>query len=244
MSKPIFGQRIIHLESVDSTNNYAAKVFKSGQAPPGTVILADIQNNGRGQREKTWQSDAFQNLTFSLTADIKLWKINSLIDLNRLIAISLFRFFKQLNLSPKIKWPNDIMISDKKICGILIENYFRDGSPKTIIGIGINVNQKTFDVPRATSLIKETRKQIAPRDLLDKYIHVLNDTFLSLPIHDSERIHNEYDQLLWKLETPHQFKGVHGNSFEGLIQGTSLTGELKVYNGTNITNYRNGEVSY
>lgn len=243
MSKPIFGQRIIHLESVDSTNNYAAKVFKSGQVPPGTVIMADIQNNGRGQREKTWQSDAFQNLTFSLTADIKLWKINTLIDLNRLIAISLYRFFKQFDLSPKIKWPNDIMVNDKKISGILIENYFRDGAPKTIVGIGINVNQESFTVPRATSLINEKGEQCVPREVLDRFIHVLNDTFSNLPVQNSEAIHNEYDQLLWKLKSKTSFK-LSEEYFEGKIKGTTVEGELVIDTQSGDKTFRNGTIKY
>lgn len=247
MSSTYFGHRIIHLESVDSTNNYTAKVFKADEVPEGSVIMADIQTNGRGQREKTWQSGAFENLTFSLTADIKLWKINTLIDLNRLIAISLHTFFRELHFDPKIKWPNDIMINDQKISGILIENFFKDGEPKSVIGIGINVNQKEFDFPRATSISLLKGMELQPKELLYQFIGSLNSTFENLPLNNSEYIHQTYDELLWKKNTSSLFIDSDQHEIEGRIVGTSEEGELIISNDENdleIVKYRNGEIKY
>jgi len=247
MSSSYFGHRIIHLESIDSTNNYTAKVFKSAEVPSGSVIMADIQTNGRGQREKTWQSGAYENLTFSLTADINLWKINTLIDLNRLIAISLHSFFVELGLKPKIKWPNDIMINDKKVCGILIENFFRDGSPKSVIGIGINVNQKEFDFPRATSISKEKGQHFKPKDLLYQFINKLNYTFGDLSISDSQKIHSRYDKLLWNKNLTQEFSTSENTKFIGKIIGSSIDGELLIERKRDeieMVSYRNGEISY
>lgn len=247
MSLSYFGHRIIHLDSIDSTNNYTAKVFKSAEVPPGSVIMADIQTNGRGQREKTWQSGAYENLTFSLTADIKLWKINTLIDLNRLIALSLHSFFLELGLKPEIKWPNDIMINDRKVCGILIENFFKQGSPKSVIGIGINVNQKEFDFHRATSISEETGQHFIPKELLYQFINALNNIFDSLPISDSKMIHMNYDRLLWKKNIPHEFTKVNNERFTGEIIGTSQGGELLIDSKSGILGqlqFRNGEIAY
>tara|TARA_B100000508_G_C11465832_1_gene282421 strand:- start:5580 stop:6311 length:732 start_codon:yes stop_codon:yes gene_type:complete len=243
MSSSFFGHRIIHLESVDSTNNYTAKVFKSGEVQSGAVIMADIQTNGRGQREKTWHSGAYENLTFSLTADINLWKINTLIDLNRLIAISLHSFFNELGLSPKIKWPNDIMINDKKVCGILIENFFRESQPKSIIGIGINVNQQEFEVPRATSLFNEIKERHSTKELLFQFIKVLNATFESMPIHDSEKIHAEYDKYLWKRNEEWTFNS-NDQEFIGQIYGTTRDGNLIVNTKDEKFVFPNGSVKY
>lgn len=247
MSSTYFGHRIIHLESIDSTNNYTAKVFKADEVPAGSVIMADIQTNGRGQREKTWQSGAFENLTFSLTADIKLWKINTLIDLNRLIAIALHSFFSELKLDPKIKWPNDIMIKGQKASGILIENFFKDGEPKSVVGIGINVNQKEFDFPRATSLSLLKNEDYQPKELLYQFISSLNSTFDSLPLNNSEYIHQTYDDLLWKKDISSPFIDSEQREFEGQIVGTSGDGELIVSkHGSKIEvmKFRNGEIKY
>jgi BirA family biotin operon repressor/biotin-[acetyl-CoA-carboxylase] ligase len=238
------GQKIIHLESVDSTNNYAANVFKEGRIEHGTVIMADIQTNGRGQRGNTWQSGAFENLTFSITADIKLWKINSLIDLNRLIALSLHTFFQELKLEPQIKWPNDIMIQDKKVCGILIENFFRDGEPKSVIGIGINVNQKEFESDRATSLLNLTSKHFQPKEVLYKFIENANIIFNELAKNNSEHIHKLYDDLLWKKHVSHEFILNSGSKKTGTVQGTTLQGDLIVSFNNSPEIFRNGEVKY
>ena len=244
MLKATLGQKIIHLESVDSTNNYAANMFKEGCIQHGAVIMADIQTNGRGQRGNTWQSGAFENLTFSITADIKLWKINTLIDLNRLIALSLHTFFQEFELEPKIKWPNDIMINEKKVCGILIENFFRDNTPKSIIGIGINVNQKQFDVERATSLLNLTGSHFQPKELLYKFIETTNTVLNTLPLNHSEIIHKNYDELLWKRKQAHEFTLNSGSIKTGAIEGTTLEGNLIIDFNHSREEFRNGEVKY
>lgn len=244
MSSSYFGHRIIHLESVDSTNNYTAKVFKSEEVQAGAVIMADIQTDGRGQREKTWQSGAFENLTFSLTADIKLWKINTLIDLNRLIAIALHSFFTEFALEPEIKWPNDIMIKGQKISGILIENFFKEGMPKSIIGIGININQKEFDFPRATSLAKLTGRNYNTRELLFKFLKVVNEVFEKTLLLDSTSIHQEFDRRLWKLNQTHNFKLSTNETVEGVLEGTAESGELLVQINNEIKTYSNGKITY
>jgi BirA family biotin operon repressor/biotin-[acetyl-CoA-carboxylase] ligase len=239
-----FGHRVIHLESIDSTNNYTAKVFKSGEVLPGSVIMADIQTNGRGQRDKTWQSGAYENLTFSLTANIKLWKINSLVDLNRLIALSLHSFFEELGLTPKIKWPNDIMINDKKVCGILIENFFKNTTPLSVIGIGINVNERNIDAPRATSIAEITGQDFLPKELLYRFIGNLNKTFNRVSIQDSVQIHRLYDALLWRKNEPKEFTLANEQSAVGIIQGTNQSGELEILINEEVKHYRNGEVKY
>ena len=244
MSYTFFGHQIIHLEHVDSTNNYTAKVFKSGELQPGSVIMADIQTNGRGQRNKTWQSDAYENLTFSLTADINLWKINSLIDLNRLIALSLQTFFTEIGLLAKVKWPNDIMVNDKKVCGILIENFFQSGKPKSIIGIGINVNQKTFKAPRSTSIDNEKHHNFIPRELLEILLHSLNKSFNNLPIRDSSKIKEEYDNRLWKREENTVFELESEGSISGRIIGSTEDGNLQIESNNKVRIFRNGMIKY
>lgn len=219
-------------------------MFKSGEVGPGAVIMADIQKYGRGQRDKTWQSDAFENLTFSLTADINLWKINSLIDLNRLIALSLYELFKTFDLSPKIKWPNDIMVEDKKISGILIENFFRGHSAKTIIGIGININQRSFQVPRATSMANELEQQFTPKEVLLQFIDILNTVFTKYNGLSSTEIHSDFDNNLWKRNTPNEFITKGNEKVFGTLLRTTDEGSLSIdINGVTKT-YRNGEIQY
>lgn len=244
MIRPLIGHQIIHLESVDSTNNYAAKVFKSDEVGPGAVILADIQKNGRGQRDKTWQSDAFENLTFSFTAAINLWKINSLMDLNRIVALSLYELFKEIGLEPKIKWPNDIMINDKKISGILIENFFRGEKAKTIVGIGINVNQQQFSIPRATSISIEKKEFFKTRELLDLYLSILNKLIPHYSTLRAEDLQRLYDQQLWLRNEEIRFTTRNNEKKHGRIIGTTLDGKLLVNLDGKTISVRNGEVKY
>jgi BirA family biotin operon repressor/biotin-[acetyl-CoA-carboxylase] ligase len=206
--------------------------------------MSDIQTNGRGQRNKTWQSGAFENLTFSATAEIKLWKINSLVDLNRLVALSLHRFFEELGFNPKIKWPNDIMIEDKKISGILIENFFRGDDIKSVIGIGINVNQKNFPIERATSILLQTQRQFQPKELLYKAIDAMNNTFNNFPFDRSEVIHEEYDKRLWKLNASHSFQQGNESAQKGTIIGTTETGDLIVTIDGAQAVFQNGTIRY
>jgi BirA family biotin operon repressor/biotin-[acetyl-CoA-carboxylase] ligase len=206
--------------------------------------MADIQTNGRGQRNKTWQSDAYENLTFSLSADINLWKINSLIDLNRLIALSLQNFFTEIGLPAKVKWPNDIMVNDKKVCGVLIENFFQSGKPKSVIGIGINVNQKTFEAPRSTSIFNEKNQHFIPRELLEILLHSLNKSFNNLPIQDSSKIKEEYDNRLWKRKKNTFFELESENAIRGKIIGTTDDGNLQIECGDKIRIFRNGMIKY
>lgn len=244
MKNSQIGHPIIHLESVDSTNNYAAKVFKSDQVPPGAVILSDIQTDGRGQRHKTWHSDAYLNLTFSITGAINLWKINSLIDLNRIVAIALQRFFLKFDPSARIKWPNDIMVRDQKICGILLENFFRQRKPLSVIGIGINVNQKKFNAPRATSIALLTGSDHINKEILHTFLHSLNQTIKTFSSESSQSIHLTYDELLWKKDDLHTFTLNEGVKETGRIQSTTSDGNLVVFmEGEHIT-FRNSEISY
>ena len=108
------GQKIIHLDSVDSTNNYVANLINEGKIEHGTVVLADAQLEGRGQRNARWSVNAGENLTFTVFMDNVNLSVARQFFLNRLVSLCLVRFLCKLGLSPKIKWPNDIFVGGKK----------------------------------------------------------------------------------------------------------------------------------
>ena len=150
------GQKIIHLESVDSTNNYVANLIKRSEITHGTVIMADEQFAGKGQRGAEWYVKPGENLTFSFFLENVNLSVSQQFYLTQVVSLSLVDVLTTLKLTAQIKWPNDIYIKDRKIAGVLIQNQVSNGMVNTaIIGIGLNVNQQSFEGFSATSLISE-----------------------------------------------------------------------------------------
>ncbi len=155
----IIGRRVIYLSSVDSTMDAARSEALKG-APNGTVIIAGEQTWGRGRLKRNWLSpEGNIALSIILYPDIKslpyLIMIASLAVVNSIESVT--------GVKAAIKWPNDILINEKKVCGILIENEVRGNKVVySIVGIGINVNLKVSDhaeiANTATSLKNETGK--------------------------------------------------------------------------------------
>jgi BirA family biotin operon repressor/biotin-[acetyl-CoA-carboxylase] ligase len=145
----------ISLLEVDSTNNYASNLMKSETLPHGSVITAQFQTHGRGQREHTWASEANKNLMASWVFHFSLFKVTRSFAYNQAIALALRESIAQfLNHEVYIKWPNDIVVQNKKLAGILIENMVQGDTIKSsICGIGVNVFQQSFEVQHASSMI-------------------------------------------------------------------------------------------
>lgn len=221
------GQKVLHLASVDSTNNYAANLLKQGELVSGTVILADEQFAGRGQRDAQWHSNPAENLTISFfLGDVNL-SVERQFVLTQLVAVGLVHFFEKEDIEAVIKWPNDIYVGNRKIAGVLIENQLRgDIVRSAIVGIGINVNQKGFDGLRATSIFNETGAFSSITEQMFSLIHSMNETFsrFSTDFSDLKAI---YEKGLYKKGISANFEDANG-TFKGVIQGTTDRGELIV----------------
>lgn len=144
----VFGQKnyFYYLE-LDSTNNLA-KVLASKEYPEGTVVVAEMQTAGRGRRGRNWYSPAKQGIYLSVI-------LRPLIPLREISRISLLAgvavaetLTERMNLQPCIKWPNDILINQRKIAGILSEVVSRMNSIEyLVLGIGLNINNHIEDFP-------------------------------------------------------------------------------------------------
>ena len=115
------GQKIIELSSVDSTNNYLIDLSQNISLVEGTVVIANEQTAGKGQRNNSWSSETGKSLCISILLMPKL-DVNQQFLFNKFIALSLCQALNNYSLTAKIKWPNDILIGSKKVAGILIEN--------------------------------------------------------------------------------------------------------------------------
>lgn len=243
MEKPFIGQQIVSLHSVDSTNDYAHKAFKSGKIASGTMVVAEFQTRGRGQREKSWQAEPSTSLLASITADLDVWKINNIISLNHIVALSIHEFLNQYVTNTSIKWPNDIMVSDQKIAGILIELHISSNSRKAIIGFGININQTSFDIPRATSLFIENNKRYDPKMFIAPLIKIFNAFIEMYQNKEEAYLHELFNQQLWKVNQDHLFE-IDGIKKTGKIITSTMEGQLIVQHTDQKKHYSNGEIKY
>lgn len=222
------GQKIIHLSSIDSTNNYAAKLIKSEKIIHGTVILADEQTAGRGQRGNQWHSEAGNNLLCSICLTSVNLAVDQSVVLSHLVSVSLIHFFKKLGLSANIKWPNDIYVNEQKIAGILIENTLSKSLiTHSIIGIGINVNQTHFGALHATSLKNETGNFYSIKELAMQVIDSFNTRWDNLEVSNADALRNDFLKHLYLKDIPATYTDETG-SFTGIIRGVNERGLLLV----------------
>lgn len=161
-------------ESVDSTMNVASRNMDT--APDLSVYIADYQSAGRGQRGNRWESAKAENLMFTILMRPGFLKARQQFVISEVSALSVAKYLETKGLSVKIKWPNDIYVSDRKICGMLIEHTLcGDNLSVSVSGIGININQKEFDssLPNPTSLILETGRR-EPYDRREELMQFLS----------------------------------------------------------------------
>ena len=177
----VVGSRILHFKELSSTMDRAAEEAERG-TPDGTVVLCDRQTHGRGRFDRTWVSPA-DNLIFSLVLRPSLEALPFVSVLSGLAVARAIE--KETPLDPVIKWPNDVLVSGKKLCGILVENSLQGRSVRhSIVGIGLNVGLDPGETAEiadtATSLRLETGEATDVSVLLLRLLHELDDLYVAL----------------------------------------------------------------
>lgn len=163
------GEEIINHMEIDSTNEYAKKLAL--QKAEGTVITAEKQVSGKGRIGRSWESPLHKGIYMSIILKPRINPINAA-KITLIGAAAVHRALKDIGIDSKIKWPNDIVIDGKKVCGILTEmNTELDRINYIILGIGINANQEEDEIAeelkeKATSLKIISQKQIDRNQLL------------------------------------------------------------------------------
>lgn len=156
-------QNIIVLEKVESTNNYAMGLIQKGAVSSGTGVFTHEQTAGKGRRGKSWVTIPGQNILLSIAVEMKWQPVLEQFPLSVGVALACRDFISEkVESKVCIKWPNDIYITDSKAAGILIENVIKGTLWQwSVIGIGVNVNQESFEGIDAevTSLKKESGKE-------------------------------------------------------------------------------------
>ncbi|WP_339888534.1 biotin--[acetyl-CoA-carboxylase] ligase [uncultured Flavobacterium sp.] len=221
---------IIKLNATNSTNDYLKDLMRKQFVDNFTIVVANNQEKGRGQRDAEWLSESGKNLTFSVLVRDLIMSPTELFTLNIAVALSVFETLNQLTSKKcAVKWPNDIMADNKKIAGILIENAIQqNGEIYSVIGIGINVNQINFNsISNVTSL-----KLLENLDFnLDNVLNVLLENLkqtISLVRIKSDLLWKNYLDNLFKKEIPTTFEDANQQKFMGIIKGVSSIGQLQV----------------
>lgn len=166
------GKEIEFYEQIDSTN-IRAKNWSQEGAKEGSLVIAEMQNAGRGRMGRHWLSPKGEGIWMSLIVRpcIDIEKISQITILAGLSMCASIR--KETGLNVDIKWPNDLVLNNKKICGILCEMVKTNDGPAVIIGIGVNVNSKQFpnDLPYATSLYLAGQKVFSRENIIEKFLN-------------------------------------------------------------------------
>lgn len=242
-SSPI-GDVIIELTEIDSTNNYAMRLLNEGMAEHGLVIQADFQTAGRGQQGNIWLSEESKNLLFSIVLDTSGLPVDSQFMLNAMTTVSIANLLMTEYQLPdvKIKWPNDVYAGKRKVSGILIENQLRGSSwSNSIIGIGLNVNQRNFpDMLRASSILNETGKLQKLNQVLKKFLTIYNQNFLTL-LTDYHLHFNLYNNMLFNQGMEINFIKNH-EMYKGKVIMVNERGELQLEVNGRIKSYKHKEI--
>ena len=234
--------RIIHEESVGSTNDYIKDLNEEN-----ALVYADSQHNGRGQRGNSWESEPYANLTFSIMLRPSFLPADRQFELSMLVSLSIVRTLEKFGISPFIKWPNDIYVGDRQISGILIENEITSGGniSRCVIGAGINVNQSEFysDAPNPTSLIIETGEKHVVEDVLKVFTAVFEEMYHAFR-NGSLDVLSLYLEKLYRKDVLADYRD-EGGRFRGIIRDIGDYGALRVEKDSGaICEYHFKEIEY
>ncbi len=223
--------QIIKLNATDSTNTYLKTLSFENTVADGTVVYTENQRQGKGQQGAVWVADPGKNLTFSILKNFKAFPVANKVWINCLASLAVAEVLEGMAVPHiKVKWPNDIMSGNQKICGILIENILQGQQlKKAIIGIGLNVNQMVFpNLPHASSLKLLLGETIALMPLLLSLSKRINESFGDLETSNWAQLLCNYEKKLYRKDLPSAFEDAVGNRFMGIIRTINTNGDLQM----------------
>jgi BirA family biotin operon repressor/biotin-[acetyl-CoA-carboxylase] ligase len=193
-------KKIIVLNEVESTNNYASQLILSDAAEEGTIVLTQFQTSGRGQAGNRWESEAGKNLLASLILYPGFLNAAKQFAISKVVSLGLAGFLESEIEGVSIKWPNDIYVGDKKIAGILIENTVKGNSlASSVVGVGLNLNQERFfsDAPNPVSLKQITGKDYDVEKVVPEILGTIFSWYEKLKMGSFSEIDSAYFSKLY-----------------------------------------------
>jgi len=228
-----------------STNTVAIQLCQQPSVTEGTLVITDRQTAGRGQRGNIWHSAPGENLTLSVILKPGFITAKNQFFLNIFTSLALYDLISRKTDEPvRVKWPNDILVAGKKICGILIENQIRGTQVSiSVTGIGLNVNQTTFALSTATSLAAITNQVYVLPDVMTELMEHLEKRYLQLREQRYDKLRQEYLHTLYWRGEKHLFES-NGHTFEGVIQGIDDHGKLCIEKDDHLVTFDIKEIRY
>ncbi|MBO6794897.1 MAG: biotin--[acetyl-CoA-carboxylase] ligase [Balneolaceae bacterium] len=219
LSTSWLGRELFYYPELSSTNDHAKKIINESSLH-GSLIVADHQTAGKGQHQRKWDAEPGQNLTFSIIFEPQKGERLSILTLACALAVCEY-IDENLPETAWLKWPNDVLIGGKKVSGLLTETVFKgDKLERLVIGIGVNINQQTFENELANSATSFS--------LLDKNTHQRELVLARL----LTRI--EYFYRLWSTQNSYLIKRInskligYGKWIRLEVDGREVNGEFKL----------------
>ena len=223
--------KLIKLDAIASTNSYLRSLSTHEKLEDFTVVVTDRQLEGKGQMGTSWEVEAGKNLTFSVFKKISCLNNEEQFYVSMATSLAIFKALETFNIRRLgIKWPNDILSANQKICGILIENIVQNNQMQAaVIGIGLNVNQTDFGHLQSASSMKLLNGVTYQ---LEEILHSIVAQLKVYAVYVEDRRFDElkeaYERKLFRKDKPSTFKDQEGNLIMGFIKGVSHSGKLQV----------------
>jgi BirA family biotin operon repressor/biotin-[acetyl-CoA-carboxylase] ligase len=223
------------VEQTASTNTCLLQLSGSSRLPEGTTVVARSQTDGHGQGENTWESEPDKNLTFSIVLYPTFVKGAEQFVISKVISLAVYDFVSQYADGVSVKWPNDVYVGDRKIAGILIENFIEGAYlTKTIAGIGLNINQERFvsDAPNPVSLCQVAGMQFDTDHCLKQTLQYIAARYLQLRGKETAALHGDYIRRMYRFGEWRKYRA-GGEVFEARITGVNRHGMIRMLTADN-----------
>ena len=223
------GKTVHFARETDSTNLWIKRLAKDG-APEGTLALAEFQSAGRGRLGRSWEVPEGTSVMMSILLRPK-FEPQYAPTLTLVMGMAVAKAVKNLGFDVSIKWPNDVVVSHKKICGILTEMGVRDGKiDYAVIGVGINVNIREFPeemADKATSLYLESGREFDRSQIPGLVMEAFEEYYEKFAATcDLSGLKEEYESILANYNQP--VRVLAKEPYEGVARGITDGGELLV----------------
>ena len=175
--------RLFEYEKLNSSNDFL--IEKGAEFKHGDIIYCLEQEKGRGRGSKKWISGKGKGLTFSILLEVEKWEIEKIGNIPQIIALTISEVLKVYNIQSKLKWPNDVLVEEKKIAGILSESKRFNNKKYLISGIGININFSEEELKESInqascSIYSLTKNYQGIKEVLLQFIHIFCSNFEKL----------------------------------------------------------------
>ncbi len=253
LSSQCYCKKIECHEEINSTNIRVKQLAEQGE-PEGTLVVAETQTAGKGRRGRSWESQQQMGIWMSLLLrpQVKPAEVSCLTLVAAMAVTKAIQ--KQCNIDAKIKWPNDVVVKGKKLCGILTEmNSEVDVIHSVVVGMGINANHKSFSPElqgKATSIFLETGQKVDRQKLIAEVMEGFSVYYEKyLQTKDMTLLQEEYNALL--INKNQEVLVYHGMMEEkkpeeaecGTAKGIDASGALLVETMQGLKKIVSGEVS-